>query len=253
MWMFNGETKGNYDKKSSLNISPFFRAVSFTHRTRISKCSMHHLTEAFWVRLLCLDVYSQWMGSRKTEEGAERKQEWIQEVWVDTEEGEVLGENWIPGKLCVWSSAAHPAEENHRRAGFAGKGCSEEVGKPRITLSKQSFHPNVREVTWRAATAHNWAQWVCSNPRIRGSFLSASFAPYLHYLISEIMRSQAIKHFDTCWQTASHNGTALLSTWIHNFELSCFSLAPPWRCSTPSASVGYCVHREIFARMVLVP
>lgn len=91
MWMFNGETKGNYDKKSSLNISPFFRAVSFTHRTRISKCSMHHLTEAFWVRLLCLDVYSQWMGSRKTEEGAERKQEWIQEVWVDTEEGRGTG------------------------------------------------------------------------------------------------------------------------------------------------------------------
>lgn len=134
-----------------------------------------------------------------------------------------------------------------------GRDAVKRWGNTRITLSKQSFHPNVREVTWRAATAHNWAQWVCSNPRIRGSFLSASFAPYLHYLISEIMRSQAIKHFDTCWQTASHNGTALLSTWIHNFEPSCFSLAPPWRCSTPSASVGYCVHGEIFARMVLVP
>lgn len=138
--------------------------------------------------------------------------------------GEVLGGNWIPGQVCVWKSAAPQQRKTTGEQDFLGRDAAERWGNTRITWSKQSFHPNVREVAWQAATADNWVQWVCSSPGMWGSFLSASFAPYLHYLISEIMRSQAIKHFDTCWQTASHNGPALLSMWTHNSELSCSSL-----------------------------
>lgn len=38
---------------------------------------------------------------------------------------------------------------------FLGRDAAERWGNTRITLSKQSFHPNVREVTWQAATADN--------------------------------------------------------------------------------------------------
>lgn len=174
-------------------------------------------------------------------------------MWVDTEEGRGTGRKLNSRENVCLELSCTPSRGKPWESSICWEGMQQRDGE-------------TQEIHWVSNLSIPMSeQWLGKQPLLIiefsgsvpipgwGSFLSASFAPYLHYLISEIMRSQAIKHFDTCWQTASHNGTALLSTWTHNFELSCSSLAPPGRCFTPSASVGSHNHGELFAQMVLVP
>lgn len=167
-------------------------------------------------------------------------------MWVNTEERRGTGSELNSRESACLELSWTPSRGKPWESSICWEGMQQQGGET------QEFH-------WVSNLAIPMSeQWLGKQPLLIiefsgmwGSFLSASLAPYLHYLISEIMRSQAIKHFDTCWQTASHHGTALLSTWIHNFELSCSSLAPPGRCFTPPASVGSHIHGEIFAQMVL--
>lgn len=161
---------------------------------------MYHLTQAFWVSLLSLsDLMSSltWMENRRTglrKEQRESRDEYMRVSWYRGREETGYDEQ------CGFGAC--PPKENYRRVGFAEKGCSKEIGKHK-NPRKQSFHPNVREVTWQPATTPNWVQQVHANSEIQDSFFSTSFAPHLHYLTSEIMRSHTIKYFGIFWQMAS--------------------------------------------------
>lgn len=164
---------------------------------------------------------------------------------------------WISWKVCVWSWAAGLAEEIYRRVRFAGRDAAKRWGNTRILLSKHSLHPKVRDVTWQPATTHNWVQWVRSNSEIQDSFPSASFAPYLHFLVSEITRSHTIKCFDTCWQTASPSGTVSCKYFRYLNAHTTLNTSAPWHDQEDASYLHpqrdlICPGKAVFAQMVLV-
>jgi len=57
---------------------------------------------------------------------------------------------------CVFGAELH-ARERKSPGGqdLLRRDAAERCGNTRILLSKQPFHPNVREATWQPATTHN--------------------------------------------------------------------------------------------------
>lgn len=175
--------------------------------------------------------------------------------------GEVLGGNWIPGKVCVELSCT-PSRGKPWESSICWEGMQQRGGEtPELHWVSKSFHPNVRAVTWQAATADNWVQWVRSNPGMRlipFCLICSVFTLFdirdheepghkalWHLLTNSLTQWHSIvKHMNTqFWTLLLLPGST--REMLHTFCLS--GILYPWRniCPNGSGALGSCTSLKI--------